>query len=63
MVKGNYDTNEAANLMVVFDECDPEKRKAKGLKCKTKSEIDKWLEFKYFYVLENEKQFVQYKFD
>ena len=63
MVKGNYDTNEAANLMVVFEECDPAKRKAKGLKCKPKADIDKWLEFKYFYVLENEKQFVQYKFE
>jgi hypothetical protein len=41
--------------MVVFETCDPEERAKKGLICKSKAEIDKWLEFKYFYVLENEK--------
>jgi len=59
---GNYDTSLASNLMIVFEKCDPQKRALEGLKCKSAAEIDEWLEFKYFLVLENGRQFVQHKF-
>ena len=52
-LKGNYDSSQAANLMVVFEKCDPQARAKKGLKCKTDAEIDKWLALKYLFVLEN----------
>ncbi len=49
--------------MVVFDRCDAEKRAKIGLKCKSETEIDEWLRFKYIIVRENTKQFVQHKFE
>ena len=54
---GHYDSNEAANLMLVFEKCDSEKRR-----CKSEKEIDEWLEFKYFIVHENTKNFVPHLF-
>jgi len=59
---GNYDSSATSNLMIVFEKCDPRKRALEGLKCKSATEIDKWLEFKYMLVLENSRQFVQHKF-
>ena len=61
-IKGNYDAREVSNLMIVFEKCDPRARAKKGLKCKTDAEIEQWMQFKYFIVLENGRQFVQYKF-
>ena len=52
-LKGNYDSSQVANLMVVFEKCDPQARAKQGLKCKTDAEIDKWLALKYLFVLEN----------
>ena len=51
-IKGDYDTNSAANLMVVFDICDPNKRK-----CKSEDEIRAFLEFKYIIYIDNDKVF------
>ena len=52
-ISGNYDTDKASNLMVVFEVCNKEVRT-----CASDEAIAKWLEFKYMYVLENEKLFV-----
>ena len=61
-IRGNYDTSSGESLMVVFDRCDSEKRAKFGLKCKSDTEIDEWLRFKYIIVRENSRQFVQHKF-
>ena len=45
---GDYNTGSSSNLKVVFDLCDPKKRK-----CKSQAEIDKWLFGKYLVVLQN----------
>ena len=42
-VQGNYDSNEASQLMVVFEKFDRRARYKKGLRCKTDAEIDEWL--------------------
>lgn len=52
-IKGDFHTNSAANLMIVFDKCDHTKRK-----CKNETEIAKFLEFKYIIYIENQ---VKYK--
>ena len=53
-VWGTYSADETSNLMVVFDRCDSTKRT-----CKSEMEIDKWLEFKYIILLQNERQYLQ----
>jgi len=58
---GDYDTENASNLMIVFETCDINKR-APGQKCKSEQEIASWMEYKYIVILENEKKFVQHKF-
>jgi len=50
---GDFDTNIAHNLMVTFTKCDPEVRT-----CKSKEEIDQWLDFKYILLLENEQKYL-----
>ena len=45
---GNYDSNSGSNLMVVFEICDPDKRK-----CKTEAEISELLKFKYIQIVKN----------
>ncbi len=52
---GDYNSDIAQNLMVVFERCDT---KAEGNNCKTNNEIDEWLLGKYIFTLENEKTFV-----
>ena len=59
---GDYDTNKASNLMVVFEKCDITKRPP-GQKCKSETEIEEWMAFKYIVTLENEKKFISHKFD
>ena len=59
---GDYDTNKASNLMVVFEKCDIKKR-GPGQKCKTEAEIEEWMAFKYIVTLENESKFISHKFD
>ena len=55
---GNYDTEQAANLMIVFELCNPKLRK-----CKTEDQIREWLQRKYIVTLQNNKRFVQHEFD
>ena len=55
-ISGDYNSDVAANLQIVFDRCDPEARK-----CKSKEEIDSWLEFKYLVVLQNEEKYYNEK--
>ena len=45
-IHGNYDTSSLRNFMIVFEKCDPEKRK-----CKSDQEITDWLEYKYIYTI------------
>ena len=52
-IMGNFDSDKASNLMIVFELCDKNKRS-----CASDEAIAKWLEFRYIYVLENEKLFV-----
>ena len=59
-ITGNYNTDKANNIMIVFEKCNSE---ILGRSCKTDIEIDEWLKFKYIVVLENERFFVQDKFD
>ena len=58
---GDYDTNKASNLMVVFEKCDILKRPP-GQKCKSETEIEEWMAFKYIVTLENERKFISHKF-
>ena len=57
---GDYDSDRAQNLMIVFELCQPDP--ATGKVCKSKKEIDDFLLGKYIYVLENEKTFIQHKY-
>ena len=61
MMRGNYDSSTASNLMVVFELCDPEADET--LKCKSEIEIEEWMRQKYLIVYINEKRFIQHKFD
>ena len=56
---GNYDTASGANLMVIFEMCDPEKS---SVPCKSPEEIIEWMFAKYIVVFTNEKLFVSHKF-
>ena len=49
-IYGNYDTGKAANLMVVFEKCDPH---AGNHVCKDEEEIKNWSTHKYFGILVN----------
>ena len=44
--------------MIVYERCDDKNHDSEVFKCKSKEEIDKWLEFKYLIVLENSHKFV-----
>ena len=54
---GSYGYDKGAHLMIVFERCDKSKRT-----CKTDTEIDEWLKFKYIATLENERKFIEYAF-
>lgn len=54
---GNYNSESAAYMKVVFDKCDSSKRK-----CKSESEIESFLRSKYIVTLTNERVFIQHKF-
>ena len=47
-IKGHYDSYTTANLMVVYEICNPEKRI-----CKSREQIEKYLEFTYILLVEN----------
>ena len=53
---GDFDTNIATNLMVVFDRCDPKERT-----CASDEDIDEWMKFKYMLLVENEENYMQSK--
>ena len=55
---GNFNTDTAQNLMVVFEKCDRELR----YDCKSEEEIAEWMQQKYILILENFKRFVPHKF-
>ena len=55
---GHYDSIKTANLMLVFEKCDSDKRA-----CKSENQIDDWLEFKYIMVIENTKSLIPHLFD
>ena len=57
---GNYDLPSAANLVLTFEKCDPQKSE---VECKSDEEITEWLEFKYLVGIWNSKNFVQHRFD
>ena len=46
--------------MVVFEKCDKSKAAAG---CKPDSEITDWMREKYIVLYENQKRFIQHKFD
>ena len=48
-IKGNYDTDSASNLLIVFEKCDSSQRK-----CKTDTEIEQFLKWKYILYSQNE---------
>ena len=54
---GNYDSNVANNLMIVFEKCDSTVRA-----CKTDQEITDWLVFKYIILFENSRRFIPHQF-
>ena len=54
---GNYDTQTASNLMVVFEQCNKEKQK-----CKDDDFIAKWKSDKYIILYENIQRFIQQEF-
>ena len=56
---GDYDTGKAANLMVVFEKCNPENGK---YECQGEEAIKKWSTFKFFGVLMNQSRFVKHLF-
>ena len=45
---GDFNSDYASNLAVIFKRCDPTERK-----CKSDEEISEWLDKKYIMVLEN----------
>ena len=51
-IKGHYDSYTAANLMVVYEVCDPTKRT-----CKSKEKIEKALEYSYILLVENREHY------
>lgn len=51
---GEFETNVAHNLMVVFERCDPEQRT-----CADDAVIDEWMQFKYILTVENEENYLQ----
>lgn len=55
-VYGDFSTNIASQLMVVFEKCDPALRQ-----CEDEDVITKWMEFKYMIIMENEEEYMQTK--
>ena len=53
---GDFSTNIASNLMIVFEKCDPEN--SKKLTCADDSVITEWMGFKYILAVENEENYL-----
>ena len=54
-ISGDFTSNKANNLMIVFEKCDNSKFQNN---CKDKDEILAWMNGKYLIVLENNIKFV-----
>ena len=52
-IYGEYNTNIASNLMIVFETCDPEKRD-----CADPETIKEWIKFKYLIISENSENYL-----
>ena len=59
-ITGSYETDTGGTLMVVFERCDQSDPEAK---CRSESEIDDWLMYRWIVVLENRREFQQREFD
>ena len=51
-IKGHYDSYSAANLMVVYEVCDPKQRT-----CKSKEKIEEALAYSYLLLVENRQYY------
>ena len=51
-ISGHYDSKTASNLMVVYEKCNPEKRK-----CKSKEFIEKAIEGSYMLLVDNSEHY------
>ena len=60
MIRGNYNTVSAANIVAAFEKCDPS---TSAVTCRSEEEIMDWLEHKYLIIYFNDKQFVAHKFE
>ena len=58
-ILGNFNTEKASNLMIVFERCDITKE---NNNCASDEDFKKWTEQKYIFSLINEKKFVKNKF-
>ena len=61
-VSGNYDSSEAENIVIVFEVCNQETA-AEGVTCASETDAKAWMQSKYIVTLQNEKIFIQYKFE
>ena len=59
LVSGSYDTAAGSNIMLVFEKCS---NATASLVCKSKEEIDSYLNFKYILAFWNSEEFIQGKF-
>ena len=54
-IYGNYDSEKASNLMIVFEKCDAS---WSSVPCKSETEIENWMLEKYIIVMSNSKKFI-----
>ena len=55
VLRGNYDTQVASNLMVVFDKCNNVTTEGQ---CKSEEEIQAFMEYKYLMSIVNTRRFM-----
>ena len=54
MIKGDFNAAAASQLVIKFDVCrDPDGTKIEDIKCKTKEDIERWMNRKFILTLEN----------
>ena len=58
VLRGNYDSQIASNLMVVFDKCNNATSK---VTCKSEEEIHDYMKYKYLMSVVNTRRFMQDK--
>ena len=57
---GNFNTEKASNLMIVFERCDI---RVEENECAGDDDFKDWIEQKYIFSLINERKFVKNKFN